>query len=156
MRHMDSKDLEIAKILANNSLISNREIAKKLDISDTNVGSRIKKLIKNDSIYFPTVINIKEFPDNYMSLVGIILHTSSPEFLNKCIKKIDNFPTILFTLGVTGHFDLFSLIFALSKNKLKDIIFRIDSIEEVDRTETFLCIDSSGIWIPADKVYMEK
>ena len=149
---MDDIDFQIANMLYPNGRISNREIARCLGISDKTVGKRLKRMTKNNILYVSAMINIEKFPELYVAIVGIEISTS-PETV---FPKISNISSVLYTMTVTGRFDLFSIIIATSKKKLNKVIMQIDAIEKVTKTETFFILENYELWIPASKLFQLK
>lgn len=118
---LDSKDLQIIKILYKNSRLSFSDISKQVKLSRDAVRYRIKKMVENDVIqgFFP-LINPPKLGFTLITIVLISLQKSnleSEQKLNKYLKSnkyISNFASLVgkwdYFFTVTskdlGHFDL--------------------------------------------------
>lgn len=107
---IDTKDHKIISVLKENSRLSIRDIAKKIQIRPSTVHQRIQKLIKNNIIEkFTLKLNNKAVGEDFIVFVFITTAEDLPSsfFKNEYIKE---------AFGVTGEYDL------LLKLKFKDII----------------------------------
>ena len=106
---LDNKDLRIISVLNENSRVSIRNIAKKLNLRPSTVHQRIQKLIKNNIIEkFTLKLNNKSIGENF--IVFLLITTTkdldSKFFNNKYVKEV---------FGITGEYDL------IVKLKFKDV-----------------------------------
>jgi DNA-binding Lrp family transcriptional regulator len=106
---LDNKDLKIITALNDNSRISIRNLAKKLNLRPSTVHQRIKKLVKNNVIEkFTLKLNNKAVGENFIVflLVTTTKDLNSKFINNKHIKEV---------FGITGEYDL------ILKLKFKDV-----------------------------------
>ena len=137
---IDKLDLEILKILSRNSKISFSEISNLLNVSNTTIHVRIKRLQKLDVIKnFTITIDYGKLGFNYTCYMGIYLDKASKydSVLNK-LKKIENITGMDFT---TGKSSLFCKIRAIDSNDARNIIGKIHKIDGINRTETFFSLE---------------
>ena len=139
-RLIDDLDLDILKILSKDSKITFQEIAKQLDVSNTTIHVRVKRMQKLGIIKnFTISINHYKLGFNYACYMGIYLDKAS-QYENVLIqlKKINNITGMDFT---TGKFSLFCKIRAIDSNDARRVIAKIHKIEGVNRTETFISLE---------------
>ena len=120
---LDRIDLEIIKLLMENSRISVTDIANRLEISRPTVRERMKKLVQNGVIKKFTVTL-----DDSIFRGIIVLFQFRPRELNKLINKLRNKDEIIQLYLTSGSDALFGIGVYESIDKLKRDIFNF--IEE--------------------------
>lgn len=137
---IDSLDLEILKMLSRDSKVTFSEISKQLNVSNTTIHVRIKRLQRLEIIKnFTITIDYSKLGFNYTCYMGIYLDKASKyDVALKALKKIDNITGMDFT---TGKSSLFCKIRAIDSNDAREIISRIHKIEGINRTETFFSLE---------------
>jgi len=139
---LDEIDHQILDMLIDNTRIPFTDIAKKLLISAGTVHVRVKKmedagLIKGSSL----ILDYNKLGYSFIAYVGIYLEkTSQLPFLIERIKEIPNVTVAHIT---TGKFNIYAKIRAKSTNDAKEIIFKLDAIEGVYRTESMISLEES-------------
>tara|TARA_S200000501_G_scaffold154158_1_gene145363 strand:+ start:201 stop:680 length:480 start_codon:yes stop_codon:yes gene_type:complete len=139
-RLIDKLDLEILKILSNDSKITFQDIAKKLDVSNTTIHVRVKRMrrlgvIKN----FTITIDYYKLGFNYTCYMGIFLDRASQyDKVLVQLKMIRNITGMDFT---TGKSSIFCKIRAHDSSDARKVIAKIHKISGVNRTETFISLE---------------
>jgi len=139
---LDEIDHQILDMLIDNTRIPFTDIAKKLLISAGTVHVRVKKmedagLIKGSSL----ILDYNKLGYSFIAYVGIYLeNTSQLSFLIQRIKEIPNVTVAHIT---TGKFNIYAKIRAKSTKDAKDIIFKLDDIDGVYRTESMISLEES-------------
>jgi Lrp/AsnC family transcriptional regulator for asnA, asnC and gidA len=139
---LDDTDHKILDMLIENSRTPFTDIAKKLKISAGTVHIRVKKmeeakLITGSSL----VIDYKKLGYTFIAYVGIFLNkTSQTQFV---LERIAEIPYVTVAHVTTGKFNIFCKIRAKDTNQAKNIIYQIDDIEGVTRTETMISLEES-------------
>ena len=139
---LDEIDHQILDMLIDNTRIPFTDIAKKLLISAGTVHVRVKKmedagLIKGSSL----ILDYNKLGYSFIAYVGIYLEkTSQLSFLIERIKEIPNVTVAHIT---TGKFNIYCKIRAKSTKDAKEIIFKIDDIDGVYRTESMISLEES-------------
>jgi Lrp/AsnC family transcriptional regulator for asnA, asnC and gidA len=129
-------------MLIENTRIPFTDIAKKLLISAGTVHVRVKKLeeagiIKGSSL----TLDYQKLGYSFIAYVGIFLEkTSQTKFV---LERIHAIPYITVAHITTGKFNIFCKVRAKNTKHAKDIIFMIDDIEGVSRTETMISLEES-------------
>lgn len=139
---LDDTDNQILNMLIENTRTPFTDIAKKLDISAGTVHVRVKKMEESGIIVGSSLtLNYKKLGYTFIAYVGIFLErTSQTQFV---LNRIEEIPNITVAHVTTGKFNLFCKIRAKNTEHAKNIIFLIDDIEGVSRTETMISMEES-------------
>ncbi|MGB2231290.1 MAG: Lrp/AsnC family transcriptional regulator [Flavobacteriaceae bacterium] len=139
---LDEIDHQILDMLIDNTRIPFTDIAKKLLISAGTVHVRVKKMeeagiIKGSSL----TLDYEKLGYSFIAYVGIFLqNTSQTKFV---IQRINEIPYATVAHITTGKFNIFCKVRARSTTHAKEIIFQLDDIEGVYRTETMISLEES-------------
>ncbi len=139
---LDKIDQQILDMLIDNARTPFTEIAKKLDISAGTVHVRVKKLenagiIKGASLS----VDYNKLGYAFIAYVGIYIDkTSKTRFVLERLKEI---PFVTVAHITTGKYNIFCKIRAKDTQHAKDVIFMIDDIEGIVRTETMISLEES-------------
>ncbi len=139
---LDQTDHQILEMLIDNTRIPFTDIAKKLLISAGTVHVRVKKMeeggiIKGSSL----TLDYEKLGYSFIAYVGVFLqNTSQTKFV---LERIRDIPFITVAHITTGKFNIFCKIRAKDTAHAKDIIFSLDDIEGVYRTETMISLEES-------------
>ena len=139
---LDEVDRQILDVLIDNTRTPFTDIAKKLLISAGTVHVRVKKMedagiIKGSSL----TLEYKKLGYTFIAYIGVFLETTQKtKFVLQELKSI---PYVTVAHITTGKFNIFCKIRAKSTDHAKDIIFSIDDIEGVSRTETMISLEES-------------
>jgi Lrp/AsnC family transcriptional regulator, regulator for asnA, asnC and gidA len=139
---LDETDHQILDMLIDNTRIPFTDIAKKLLISAGTVHVRVKKMeeggiIKGSSL----TLDYQKLGYSFIAYVGVFLqNTSQTKFV---LERIDEIPFVTVAHITTGKFNIFCKIRAKDTTHAKDIIFRLDDIDGVYRTETMISLEES-------------
>ena len=139
---LDDIDHQILDMLIDNTRIPFTDIAKKLLISAGTVHVRVKKMedagiIKGSSL----TLDYNKLGYSFIAYVGVFLqNTSQTKFV---LERLNSIPYITVAHITTGKFNIFCKLRAKDTQHAKDIIFNIDDIEGVYRTETMISLEES-------------
>ncbi|MBU3822309.1 winged helix-turn-helix transcriptional regulator [Flavobacteriaceae bacterium XHP0103] len=139
---LDEIDHQILDMLIDNTRIPFTDIAKKLLISAGTVHVRVKKMeeagiIKGSSL----TLDYKKLGYSFIAYVGIYLNnTSQTKFV---LERVNEIPFVTVAHITTGKFNIFCKIRARSTEHAKEVIFKLDDIEGVYRTETMISLEES-------------
>lgn len=139
---LDETDHQILNMLIDNTRIPFTDIAKKLLISAGTVHVRVKKmeeegLIKGSSL----TLDYEKLGYSFIAYIGVFLqNTSQTKFV---LERIRDIPFVTVAHITTGKFNIFCKIRAKDTAHAKDIIFSLDDIEGVYRTETMISLEES-------------
>ncbi|MDN6281228.1 MAG: AsnC family transcriptional regulator [Psychroflexus sp.] len=139
---LDEIDHQILNMLIENTRIPFTDIAKKLNISAGTVHVRVRKMEEAKIIHGSSLtLNYRSLGYNFIAYVGIFLEkTSQTQFV---LNRLEDIPNITVAHVTTGKFNLFVKIRAKNTEHAKNVIFKIDDIEGVSRTETMISLEES-------------
>ena len=141
-RMLDEIDHQILDILIENTRTPFTDIAKKLLISAGTIHVRVKKmeklgLIKGSSL----LLDYEKLGYSFVAYIGILLDKTN--HINFVIERLAAIPNITNVHISTGKFNLYCKLRAKNTSHAKKIIFQIDEIQRVDRTETMISLEES-------------
>ncbi|MAZ72443.1 MAG: transcriptional regulator [Flavobacteriaceae bacterium] len=139
---LDDTDHSILDMLIENTRTPFTDIAKKLKISAGTVHVRVKKMEEAGIITGSSLrIDYKKLGYSFIAYVGVFLHkTSQTQFV---LERINEIPYVTVAHVTTGKFNIFCKIRAKDTTQAKNIIYQIDDIEGVTRTETMISLEES-------------
>lgn len=139
---LDEIDHQILNMLIENTRIPFTDIAKKLNISAGTVHVRVRKMEEAKIIHGSSLtLKYRSLGYNFIAYVGIFLEkTSQTQFV---LNRLEDIPNITVAHVTTGKFNLFVKIRAKNTEHAKNVIFKIDDIEGVSRTETMISLEES-------------
>lgn len=139
---LDEIDHQILDMLIENTRIPFTDIAKKLVISAGTVHVRVKKMEDGGIIQGSSLtLDYQKLGYSFIAYVGVFLNnTSQTQFV---LERINEIPYVTVAHITTGKFNIFCKIRAKNTTHAKEIIFRLDDIEGVYRTETMISLEES-------------
>lgn len=139
---LDEIDHQILDMLIDNTRIPFTDIAKKLLISAGTVHVRVKKMEESGIIRGSSLtLDYKKLGYSFIAYVGVYLNnTSQTKFV---LERINDIPYATVAHITTGKFNIFCKIRARSTEHAKEVIFMLDDIEGVYRTETMISLEES-------------
>ncbi|MBD0831932.1 Lrp/AsnC family transcriptional regulator [Aestuariibaculum sediminum] len=139
---LDEIDHQILDMLIDNTRIPFTDIAKKLLISAGTVHVRVKKMEEHGIIRGSSLmLDYKKLGYSFIAYVGVFLNkTSETKFV---LERINEIPYVTVAHITTGKFNVFCKIRARSTEHAKEVIFLLDDIEGVYRTETMISLEES-------------
>ncbi|NNC70559.1 MAG: winged helix-turn-helix transcriptional regulator [Flavobacteriaceae bacterium] len=137
---LDEIDHQILDILIENARTPFTDIAKKLLVSAGTIHVRVKKMEEEGVIKGSTLtVDYDKMGYTFIAYVGILLENSS--LTTRVIKELESIPEITVAHLTTGKFTVFCKLRATDTKHAKDIIFKIDNIGGVQRTETSISLE---------------
>ncbi|MCE5252168.1 Lrp/AsnC family transcriptional regulator [bacterium] len=147
---MDAIDTQIAHILGVDGRLSNREIGRRLGIAEGTVRQRLSRLFDSGVLRVAAQANIESFPESYLAIVGVKIDGRR---LSESAETIEQLPSVLTTMIVTGRYDIVTMVLAPSRQTLVDFVTdQLSKVQGVRDSETFVVLKNFGQWIPADKL----
>ncbi|MDO5510954.1 MAG: winged helix-turn-helix transcriptional regulator [Weeksellaceae bacterium] len=138
--YLDEIDKQILRYLTENTRTPYTEIAKNLDVSAGTIHVRMKKMEEAGLVKGTTlVLDYPTLGYDFIAYVGILLTKSSKtsEVMNQLVK----IPNVTVASVISGKFNIFCKIHARDTMDAKDVIFKIDEIEDVMRTESMISLE---------------
>lgn len=139
---LDEVDHQILDMLIENTRTPFTDIAKKLLISAGTVHVRVKKMEEAGIITGSSlVLDYAKLGYAFIAYVGVFINkTSQTTFV---LERISQIPYVTVAHVTTGKFNIFCKIRAQDTNHAKNIIFMLDDIDGVYRTETMISLEES-------------
>ena len=139
---LDEVDHQILDILIDNTRIPFTDISKRLLVSAGTVHVRVKKMedagiIKGSSL----TLDYVKLGYSFIAYAGIFLDKTSRT--QQVINDLKAIPFVTVAHVTTGKFNIFCKVRARDTLHAKEIIFNIDDIEGVSRTETMISMEES-------------
>ncbi|MEE9349161.1 MAG: AsnC family transcriptional regulator [Flavobacteriaceae bacterium] len=137
---LDDIDHQILKILIKNCRTPFTDIAKDLLVSAGTIHIRVKKMEELGVIKGSTlVVDYNKLNYTFIAYVGLFVDNSSS--FPTIISEIDKINEVTVAHLTTGKFAIFCKIRAKNTIHAKNIIFRLDEIKGVIRTETSISLE---------------
>jgi Lrp/AsnC family transcriptional regulator for asnA, asnC and gidA len=139
---LDDIDHQILDMLIENTRVPFTDIAKKLLISAGTVHVRVRKMEEAGIITGSSLnVDYEKLGYSFIAYVGIFLNnTSQTKFV---LERINEIPYVTVAHVTTGKFNIFCKIRARDTQHAKEVIFMIDDIEGVYRTESMISLEES-------------
>ena len=139
---LDEIDYKVLDLLIDNSRIPYTDIAKQLLISAGTVHVRIKKMEDAGIISGSSLkLDYKKLGYTFIAYIGIFLEKT--HLTNEVLEKLNSIPFVTVAHITTGRFNIYCKIRSKNTNHAKEIIFMIDDIDGVSRTETMISLEES-------------
>lgn len=139
---LDEIDHQILDILIENARTPFTDIAKRLLVSAGTIHVRVKKMEDVGIIKGSTLtVDYEKMGYSFISHVGVYLSKTSK--IKQVIKDLYKIPNITIAYITAGKYNIFCKIRAKNTNHAKEIIFEIDDIDGVTRTETMISLEES-------------
>ncbi|PHS51756.1 MAG: transcriptional regulator [Lutibacter sp.] len=139
---LDEIDHQILDILIENARTPFTDIAKKLVVSAGTIHVRVKKMEDEGIIKGSTLtLNYEKMGYSFISHVGIYLNQTSKT--KQVVKDLALIPNVTIAYITAGKYNIFCKIRAKDTTHAKEIIFEIDDIDGVSRTETMISLEES-------------
>lgn len=137
---LDEIDHQIIDILIENARTPFTDIAKKLLVSAGTIHVRVKKMEEEGVIKGSTLtVDYDKMDYSFIAYVGILLENSS--LTERTIGEIKKIPEVTVAHLTTGKFTIFCKVRAKDTKHAKEVIFKIDNISGVQRTETSISLE---------------
>ncbi len=135
---IDEVDKVILRMLQDDARISLRKIAEKLNVSETTVFVRMKKLLKKGIIKrFTAIVSPEMLGKNIMAFVLI---KADPKKLQKVLETLSKMDDVYEVYDVTGPYYAIAKVRIEDRYKLTKIIDEIGMINGITSTETALVL----------------
>ena len=142
METFDEKDIRILTLLKENSRLTTKEMSKRLDIPQTTIHNRIKRLKKSGVIKrFTVELDRKKVGKGLVAyILGTVSYrTKRGTKINqyKVAQLIERLPEVEEVSIVTGDIDLIIKVALKDVDELNEfVIFKLRDIEGVEKTKT--------------------
>ena len=140
--NLDEVDHQILDMLIENARTPFTDIAKKLLVSAGTIHVRVKKMEEEGVIKGSTLtLNYEKMGYAFIAHIGIYLERTS--MTQEFIESLRGISNVTVAYVTAGKFNIFCKIRAKNTEDAKNIIFQIDDIPGVNRTETMISLEES-------------
>lgn len=142
IHNLDDIDKQILNYLVENTRMPFTEIAKLMNVSAGTIHVRLKKL-EDAGIIQGSSLNLDYQKLNYSfcAYIGILLTKTNKT--QSVLDKLKLIPNVTVAHIVSGKYNIFCKIRAIDTEDAKNVIFRIDEIDDVLRTESMISMEES-------------
>lgn len=139
---LDEIDHQILDILIENARTPFTDIAKQLLVSAGTIHVRVKKMEDEGVIKGSTLtVDYEKMGYSFIAHVGIFLEKTM--FTKQVMEDLKKIPFVTVAYVTAGKFNIFCKIRAKDTNHAKEIIYEIDDIKGIVRTETMISLEES-------------
>ena len=139
---LDSKDIQILRLLLNNARLSNKEIAAKVEIAQSRAHDRIKKLTQKG--YFKGAygqIDQKKLGLNVEVILAIKLNKQHRSIIADFIEKASQFPGVIQVFHMAGDSDFILHVAVKDSDELRGFILdRLSTLDYIQSTQTTMVL----------------
>lgn len=132
-KKIDEVDQQIISLLRADGRIPNTKIAKKLNISETTVRKRIRRLINDQFIQIVAVGNLTKLGYEFMGNLNINI---DPKKRNHIISKLKKMKSIWYIARLTGSIDIDAEFSVKNQEELRTLFDTINDIDGILKLET--------------------
>ena len=139
---LDEIDHQILDILIDNARIPFTDISKKLLVSAGTVHVRVKKM-EDAGILKGSSLNLdyEKLGYSFIAYIGIYLERN--DMTEKVLSELEKIPYVTVAHITTGKFNIYCKLRARATKHAKDLIFKIDDIPGISRSETMISLEES-------------
>lgn len=137
---LDDIDKKILDFLVENTRMPFTEIAKQMDVSAGTIHVRVKKM-EDAGIILGSSLNIdySKLDYNFIAYIGILLTKSN--HTQDVLKELSKIANVTEASVISGKYNIFCKIRARNTEDAKRIIYQIDDIKDVMRTESMISME---------------
>ena len=139
---LDEIDHQILDILIDNARIHFTDISKKLLVSAGTVHVRVKKM-EDAGILKGSSLNLDYEKLGYSFIAYIGLYLERNDLTEKVLSELEKIPNVTVAHITTGKFNIYCKLRAKDTKHAKDLIFKIDDIPGISRSETMISLEES-------------
>lgn len=137
---IDEVDKQILHFLIENTRTPFTEIAKQMNVSAGTIHVRVKKMEDAGIIKGTTlIVDYARMGYDFIAYVGILLTKSNKT--ENVMKELQKIPNVTVASVISGKYNIFCKIRAKDTSDAKEVIYRIDDIEDVMRTESMISLE---------------
>lgn len=137
---LDDIDKKILDFLVQNTRMPFTEIAKQMDVSAGTIHVRVKKMEDAGIILGSSLsIDYSKLDYHFTAYIGILLTKSNRT--QEVLKELTSIANVIEASVISGKYNIFCKIRAKNTEDAKRIIYKIDDIQDVMRTESMISME---------------
>lgn len=144
MEKLDTTDLQILKILQENSKITNLDLSKRIGLSPAPTLERVKKLESSGVIQsYHARVNPEALNLQVKTFVLVSLAWNKENALDVFLKEVSQVSEIIECCIVTGEADFLLKIVCKDLKAYEDLLFKtLSKIEQIERLRTLMTLST--------------
>ncbi|MEO1438181.1 MAG: Lrp/AsnC family transcriptional regulator [Bacteroidota bacterium] len=141
---LDKIDLQILRILQENSKITNLDLSKKIGLSPAPTLERVKKLEQNGIIEsYHAIVDAQKIGLSVKTFVLVSLAWQKENALNHFLEKVKNIKEIVECYIITGEADFLMKIVTQDIPTYEQLLFKtLSQIDEIERLKTLMTLST--------------
>lgn len=153
--HLDSLDKAILRQLLQDARTPYLEIARDCNVSGATVHLRIQKLEKLGIIQGSRlVVDYRRLGLTICAFIGVYLEKSS--HFDEILRQLKALPEVVESHYSTGNYAFFLKVFCRTPEHLRELLIeKVQKIEHVRRTETFISLETSIDRVPELSIILD-
>lgn len=137
---LDEIDKKILDFLVENTRMPFTEIAKNMDVSAGTIHVRVKKMEDAGIILGSSlIIDYSKLDYFFTAYIGILLTKSNRT--QEVLKELSLIPNVVEASVISGKYNIFCKVKCKNTQDAKRIIYQIDDIQDVMRTESMISME---------------
>lgn len=138
MTTLDETDLQILRVLQDNSRLTVKELAQKVSLSATPVYERMKRLEREGFIKkYIALLDVNKLNQGFIVYCNVKLRRINREIVNEFIETIKKIPEVTECYNISGRFDYLLKIHARDMLSYQDFVFnKLGTIDCLDSWES--------------------
>ena len=131
MTGLDEIDLQIMRVLQNNSRLTVKELANEVHLSSSPVYERMKRLEREGYIKkYIAVLDVDKLNQGFIVYCNVKLKKINRDIVNEFIAQINEIPQVTECYNISGSFDYLLKIHAKDMKSYQDFVFnRLGTID---------------------------
>ena len=143
MNQLDYIDQQILALLKADARTAFSKIASDLNISNSLVHQRIKKM-KDDGLIKKADLLLDEKKLGYSTKAYVGIRLKEARYAEKVVNALETIPEITECNYVSGKYAIFVLIYSKDNDHLRSILYnQVHEIEGVGGTDSFICFSTN-------------
>lgn len=138
MLELDNIDLQLLRILANDSSHTTKELAAQVNLSPSPVFERVKKLEENGYIKkYVAILNTEKFDQGFIVFCNIRLKQHDKTIGNRFVEDILKIDEVVECFNVSGDYDFLLKVYAKDMKHYQDFVFnKLGAVESIGSTHS--------------------
>lgn len=137
---LDEIDKKILNFLVENTRMPFTEIAKQMDVSAGTIHVRVKKMEDAGIILGSSlIIDYTKLDYHFTAFIGILLTKSNRT--QEVLRELSLIPNVIESSVISGKYNIFCKVRCKNTEDAKKIIYQIDDIQDVMRTESMISME---------------
>lgn len=139
----DSLDLQIVEHLAANARIAFSQLAEILEVSNSLIHQRYKKL-RDSGLLKEAEFKVDAEILGYQTSAFCQLVLARAQDIHEVIAELQKIPEITECVNIAGRYDIMVRLYGFNNSHLRDIIYeKIQTIKGVEGTNTFIVFETA-------------